>query len=219
VLLAFPPPAGQVALIERQELRWPADAKLGPVSGVVEAGEGDTLTIVGVAPPDLPEGTEVTVSIFAPEALYRIRACARWLSSDRLTLDPIHDVERIQRRRWSRHELCLDVTLAPLDRVGRDTGIEGRTLDIGLGGVRVETETRLPFGPDLSVILMLPDGAPLVARASVVASEDRDGSFEYRLAFDTLDEVDTTNLAALLDPHATAADIRRKASTGRARGH
>jgi hypothetical protein len=219
MLLAFPPPAGQVALIEPQELRWPADAKLGPVSGVVEAGDGDTLTIVGVSPPDLPEGTEVTVSIFAPEALYRIRAGAHWLSSDRLTLDPIHDVERVQRRRWSRHELHLDVRLAPLDRAGHTPGIEGRTLDIGLGGVRIETGTRLPFGPDLSVILMLPDGAPLVARASVVATDDRDGWFEYRLAFDALDEVDTANLAALLDPQSTAADIRRKAATGRARGH
>ncbi|MDP9073783.1 MAG: PilZ domain-containing protein [Actinomycetota bacterium] len=217
MLPAFPPPAGQTVLIEPQDIGH--HAALGPVSGVVEASDDDGLAIAGVTPSQLPEGTEVVANIFAPEALYRIRAGAHWLTPERLTLDPIHDMERIQRRRWSRHEVHLDVTLSPQGGGEAAPGVKGRTLDIGMGGVRVETGSLLPAGADVRVILMLPDGAPLVARASVVGVEDRGDIFEYRLAFDGLDELDTTNLAALLDPQSVAADIRRKAATGRHRDH
>jgi hypothetical protein len=203
--------AGQVALIEPEEFgphgwRW-AD----PVSGVVDNVDDDLVTI-GVAAADLIDGSEVMVSVFAPDALYRIRAQARWIGAERVALDPIHDVECIQRRRWPRHVLHLDVTLAPLIPEGGT--IAGRTLDIGIGGLRVETEAALGEATHVTVTLMLPDGVPLVARATVIATADHDGRFEHRLAFDQLDDLDVTNLAALLDPHATAADIRRKAAHG-----
>ena len=88
-----------------------------------------------------------------------------------------------------------------------------------MGGLRVGTSIPFSAGTTVSLTLMLPDGAPLVARATVVASDARNGSFELRLAFDQLDDLDTTNLAALLDPQSTAADIRRKAASGANRDH
>jgi hypothetical protein len=216
VSVSFHPTPGEVALIEREDR--PGAKGSEPIAGVVDSGDNDVLTISSADLSDLPEGAAVLVSIFARDALYRIRATAHRLSSGRLGLDPVHDIERIQRRRWPRHPIELDVTLASLD--GPDPavrGVAGRTLDIGMGGLRVATNHRLPPGEDLTVILTLPDGAPLVARTTVVAVDVRDGVFEYRLAFDQLDELDTTNLIALLDPKNASAEIRRKAASGRPR--
>jgi hypothetical protein len=82
-----------------------------------------------------------------------------------------------------------------------------------MGGLRVATSQRLPPGEDVTVILPMPDGGPLVARTTVVAVDVRGDTVEYRLAFDQLDELDTTNLSALLDPKAASAEIRRKAAS------
>jgi PilZ domain len=215
VSISFHPIAGEVALIEREGPDRPGGHGPEPMAGVVDSGSDEILMIVGVDSSGLPEGTHVLVSIFAREALYRIRATAHWASPERLALDPVDEVERIQRRRWPRHPIELDVTLASLDGPDPNVGgVPGRTLDIGMGGLRVETNHRLPPGEDLTIILTLPDGAPLVARTTVVAVQVRGDVFEYRLAFDQLDELDTTNLIALLDPKNASAEIRRKAASG-----
>ncbi len=215
--------SGHTALIEPEEFGPLGWRYAKPLTGLVDDASHDHLTIVGVSPADLVDGTEVMISVFSPEALYRIRAGVHWIDPRRLAIDPIHDIEQIQRRRWPRHELHLDVTLfpppdetLPLPAQGAH-GVAGRTLDIGMGGLRIETSVLFPAGTSVSVTLMLPDGAPLVTRTTVVATHPRDGTFEHRLAFDQLDDLDTTNLVALLDPHRAAADIRRKAATGPAR--
>ena len=108
-------------------------------------------------------------------------------------------MERIQRRRWRRHPLQLDVTLAPLDGPQpADTDVVGQTLDVGVGGIRVETLRRLPPGAGAQVILTLPDGLPLVARATVVCADFSDRGCEYRLVFDELDESDANRLIVLV---------------------
>jgi hypothetical protein len=217
--------SGHTALIEPEEIGPLGRRYAEPLTGTVGDDDNEHLTIVGVSPPDIADGTEVMVSVFSPEALYRIRAGVRWVDPSRLAIDPVHDIEQIQRRRWPRHELHLDVTLIVLadDVTGSPDpgakGVAGRTLDIGMGGLRVGTSIPFSAGTTVSVTLMLPDGVPLVARATVVASVARNGSFEHRLAFDQLDDLDTTNLAALLDPRSTAADIRRKAASGANRDH
>jgi hypothetical protein len=71
---AFRATAGQVALIEPQEGGHPLPKPATPLTGVVGPGTDGELTIMGVSSSDLDNGTEVVVSIFAPEALYRIRA-------------------------------------------------------------------------------------------------------------------------------------------------
>ena len=47
-------------------------------------------------------------------------------------------------------------------------------------------------------MLTLPDGIRLVARTTVVYAYVKDDIFEYRLAFDQLDEIDVTRLTALV---------------------
>jgi hypothetical protein len=165
---------------------------------MVDTESTHVLTLFGLSSPDPAEGTEVVVSVFAPEALYRIHAASHSVPSGRLAVGPIHDVERIKRGSWPRHPLHLDVTLAALDGPGDLTGVAGRTLDVGMAGLRVETMRRLPPGTDVTVMLSLPDGGSLVARTPVVSVHIGDGGCEYRLAFDRLDCTDATHLMALV---------------------
>jgi hypothetical protein len=195
---SFHPTAGQVALIEPEEGGQVDHDAASRMIGVV-AGSDGVVTIVGVAAPQLADAAEVVVSIFTAEGLYRIRATSHWNGAGRLTLDPIHETERIQRRRWPRHPVHLEVTLASLDDDASEvTGVHGETLDLCVGGLRVAAARRLPPGADLTVMLTLPDGVRLVARTTVVSAYIRDDIFEYRLAFDQLDEVDATHLTALV---------------------
>jgi hypothetical protein len=62
----------------------------------------------------------------------------------------------------------------------------------------VETIRRLPPGADLTVMLTLPDGGRLVARTAVVSADVSDDGCEYRLAFDSLDDIDAARLMALV---------------------
>jgi hypothetical protein len=141
----------------------------------------------------------VIVSIFATDALYRLSATARWAGSGRLTIQPIHDVERIQRRRWPRHPLHLDVTLLPLDGPDpRASSVTGHTIDLSVGGLRVATRGLLPHGADPTVVLTMPSGDPLVARTTIVYAETHEGGGEYRLVFNELEDADLNRLTALV---------------------
>jgi len=161
------------------------------------------MTITGLSAQGLASDVEVVVSIFAPEALYRIQGFAHWLDPGRLVVDPIRDVERIQRRRWPRHALHVDVTLASLDGSdGAVGGVTGRTIDIGMGGLRVETVCPLTPGVDLTVMFTLPDRSCVVARTIVVSAKVNDSGCEYGLAFQQLDDADATHLMALVGAQA-----------------
>jgi hypothetical protein len=207
MLQTFRATPGQVALIEPQNGGDSRQIHLSPLTGVVDNSDQEVLTLIGVSPSDLADGTDVVVSIFAPEALYRIRATAAWDRSGKLVVDPIQDVERIQRRRWPRHNIDLDVTLVPLDGPDdRRSAVNGRTIDMGMGGLRVRTDRRLPPGADMTVILEFPDGAEMVARTTVVAANVVDGSFQYRLAFNGLEDDDAAHLSVLVGQEVGTAD-------------
>jgi hypothetical protein len=196
--LAFHPSASQVALIEPEVNGHVDHDAAHRLMGVVANSEGPVV-IMGVSPSQLADGSEVTVSIFTAEGLYRMRATSHWDGAGQLRIDPIHDTERVQRRNWPRHPLHLAVTLAALDGDSGDvTGVAGETLDLSVGGLRVATDRCLPPGADLTVMLTLPDGVRLVARTTVVYAYVKDDIFEYRLAFDQLDEIDVTRLTALV---------------------
>ena len=196
--VSFHPTVSQVALIEPEVLGHADHDAASRLIGVVALSDGP-LTIVGVAASELADGAEVMVSIFTAEGLYRMRATSHWDGAGRLKIDPIHETERIQRRNWPRHPIHLDVTLASLDEDSGDvTGVVGQTLDLSVGGLRVATARRLPPGADLTVMLTLPDGIRLVARTTVVYAYVQGDVFEYRLAFDQLDEIDASRLTALV---------------------
>ena len=209
VAVSFHPAQGQIALIEPQERGRAGHARPCPLIGVVGAGSDEVLTVTGVSSPNLADGTEVVVSIFAPEALYRLRASALWADTDRLAIGPIHDVEKVERRRWTRRPLRLDVKLGTLGGPEPSFApINGRTIDLGMGGLRVATKRRLPLGDDVTVMMTLPDGAPLVERSTVVSVDLRDGPCEYGLAFDRLDDLDSGRLAILVGRQLARTDDR-----------
>ncbi len=202
VTTSFYPTAGQVALVEPDIGGHVDHDAANRMIGMVTGSDG-TVTIVGLASSHLADGADVLVSIFTSDALYRLRATSHWDGVGRLTVGPIHDTERIQRRQWPRHPLHFDITLAPLDDDSDATGIHGQTLDLSVGGLRVATSRQLPAGSDVTVIMTLPDGILLVARTTVVYAYVNGDVFEYRLAFDHLDDVDASRLTALVGAAST----------------
>jgi hypothetical protein len=139
----------------------------------------------------------VTVSVFAPDALYRISGRATVKGTDVL-LGPDAGVERIQRRKWPRRRLDLPVTVCPVSDGRRLEGVPGRTVDVGVGGVCVETLRPVEGEGDPMVIVSLPDGTTIVSLTATVGVEDLGDGWRYRLAFRHLEAHDAGRLAELV---------------------
>lgn len=177
---------GLTALVEAA----PAEA-----TGVVAGAEGGRLTVT--CDTELGEGAaEVTLSVFAPDALYRWSGAAELSGRDVIT-GPAMSFERIQRRKWPRRRLDLPVTLCPVADGRRVEGVPGRTVDISVGGLCVETLRPVDAEHEPMVILGLPDGTTIVAGAVTVAVEDLGDGWRYRLAFRDLDAHDAGRLVGL----------------------
>ena len=193
------PTSGQVALIEL----GPDDASC--LTGVVLDTDGKLMLIdLGASARPFDETCEVTVSVFDPDALYRIEATLLPHDGRESVVDlKVRDVERIQRRVARRAKRSLPVILSNLDDPGAFASISGETVDISEGGCRVVVEQRFPAGCDPTVTLELPNGATLVALAAILEEIHRtDGTCEYRLVFIEQDDGHREILADLV---ATAA--------------
>jgi hypothetical protein len=142
------------------------------------------------------ESHPVSISVFAPDALYRITGKATANGLEVVCAAGL-EVERIQRRRWPRKRLDLPVTLCAVDNSVRMSGVPGRTVDLSVGGLCVETIRQLDGTDDPTVILDLPDGTAIVATVAIVGSDDLGDGWRYRLAFQGLDESDIDRLAQL----------------------
>ncbi len=125
---------------------------------------------------------DVLVSVFAPDALYRFTGGAK-VDGVEVTMGPDATVERIQRRKWPRRRLDLAVTLCPVGDGRRLEGVPGRPVDVGVGGMCVETLRPVDGEGDPMVILSLPDGTTIVSLTSTVGVEELGDGWRYRLAF------------------------------------
>lgn len=187
------PNPGQIALVE------PVDAEPGQecLTGVVVPGEHVTIDLG--ASPRPPAGiSEVVVSFFAPEALYRLTAQADHHGDGLLELDVL-DVERVQRRSTPRALMALPVRLRPAGPDGAGASVLlGETVDVSAGGCRVTTAN--PWSEDTDPILLmeLPDGGSLVTEARVITSDLGPVGWEYRLAFPAIAETDRERLTRLV---------------------
>lgn len=141
--------------------------------------------------------SEVLISVFAPEALYRIRGRPVVKGRD-LIIEAGAGVERIQRRKWPRSRVDLAVTVCPVADGRRVEGVPGRTVDLSVGGLCVETLRPVEGEGDPMVILSLPDGTTIVSLTSTVAAADLGDGWRYRLAFRDLDAHDFGRLAELI---------------------
>jgi len=194
------PTSGQVALIEL----GPDDATC--LTGVVLDTDGKLLLVdLGASARRFDQTYDVTVSVFDPDALYRIEATLLPHDGTESIVDlKVRDVERIQRRVALRAKRTLPVVLSNLDDPrGAFASIAGETLDISEGGCRVVVARRFPAGCDPTVTLELPNGETLVALAAILEEIHRsDGRCEYRLVFIEPDDGHREILADLI---ATAA--------------
>jgi hypothetical protein len=180
---------GETALVEGPDVEAP-----GTVTSVT-----DGALIVSCDQPvwSGPEPRPVTISVFANAALYRLTGKAQADGNDVIG-DAALAVERIQRRRWPRKRMDLPVILCPVEEGSRLEGVPGRTVDISLGGVCVETIRAVEGEGDPMIILNIPGGGAIVSGATTVAVDQLEDGWRYRLAFRDLDPEDIDRLAALL---------------------
>lgn len=176
-----------MAATEGCEVLIEFDRELPPLTGT--SGVRDGRLAVAVTPPLPPveSGLPVTASIYTPAALYQVRASMTVDERSSVVLSPIEWVTVVQRRKWTRAECTFAVTLSALDGFEADfTGVPGVAIDIGLGGLRVETTRRLPPGANPTVMVVMPDGHQLVAETHVAHAEIGAERCHYGLAFDGL---------------------------------
>lgn len=188
--LTWNPTPGQVALIE-----GPADVCL---TGVVLSADNHVVRIdvpSGAARPE--DGVVILASFFQADALYQAKAEARFDGPEVLELE-LTDVQRIQRRTGVRTQLSLPVSLSCLDGPSDFVAVVGTTIDLGLGGCRVRTLKELPLGVDPTVTIDLDATHSVVAGAHVVDHNHLPDGWEYRIAFDELDEQGARLLADLV---------------------
>lgn len=165
-------------------------------TGLVSAVEGSTVTVT-LDDDTFPAGAPTAVvSVFAPDALYRLTGPAVRTGRELVTGEDA-TLERIQRRRWPRRHIDLPVTVCPVADGVRLEGVPGRTVDVSIGGCCVETLRPVEGEGDPMLILSLPDGTTVVSGASSITSEDLGDGWRYRLAFRDLDAHDAGRLADL----------------------
>lgn len=203
---AWKPGPGQVALIE---LSNGGDDCL---TGVVldEDREGAVVVDLGATPNPPDCQCDVVASFFSPDALYRMKATLSPHSDRQRVIElAIHDIERVQRRTAPRVRLSIPVVLSNFDDPATDdpsfTSLVGLSLDIGEGGCRVQLPAPFPSGCDPTVTLQLPSGGTVVALAAVLqALALGDGTYEYRMVFLEMDDLDRLRLAELVTTPAPA---------------
>jgi len=116
-------------------------------------------------------------------------------------LEPVLDVERIQRRSAARVPIQVGVTLSFLDDPGpMIESIVGRTLDIGLGGLRVLTLRPVPKR-EPKVMFTLPTGRSIVGATLVLSEDPSEDGYEVRLSFQDLDPDDVVALRELVEAY------------------
>lgn len=102
---------------------------------------------------------------------------------------------QLRRRAAPRAEVSLGVTLT---RAGAGAAVEGRTHDLGPGGMRVATRRPLRVDEQLAFAVALDDGTRVSGRAHVVREHACD---VYGLRFDRLAPGDGERLEALASPN------------------
>jgi hypothetical protein len=170
------------------------------MTGLVGVADDDRFEIdLGMGNTMSSEPEEVVISVCAPEALYRLSAKATPGRGEGIVvLSDVHELERIQRRTAVRVPMRLGVSLACLDDPTAGLqAVAGYTIDIGVGGLQVQTLRPLP-DCDPTVMLTLPDGSSVAALALVLQTTPYGDGYRSRLSFQDLPADTMTALSALV---------------------
>jgi len=170
------------------------------LTGVVEGdGPGPVVIDLGASAPQMPHGaTDVTASFFNPEALYLARGTAVHMPHmTRLIEVDVHSMQAVQRRSAPRVQGAYPVALGGFT-ADDYVSVAGETIDLAPGGCRVVVTERLPDGVEPTVCITLVEQDSVMASARVLENWEHDGRWEYRLAFEDIEEPDRTRLALLV---------------------
>lgn len=170
------------------------------LTGIVESDGADPLVIdLGASAPQMPAGAaDVTASFFNPEALYVARGTAmRSADLTRLIELDVRSMQAVQRRSAPRVVGAYPVALGAFS-ADDYVSVAGETIDLAPGGCRVVVTEPLPDDVMPTVCITLLDHESVVAQARVLENREDGGRWEYRLAFEDLDELDRRRLALLV---------------------
>ncbi len=103
-----------------------------------------------------------------------------------------------ERRAQPRRAIKLLSSMTAFDGPGAVVTTLGHTVDLSLGGCRVETEEPFPLGSQPTVSLRLDDGTTVLARAAILERRREGFGFHYRLMFTDLDADDRDRVADLV---------------------
>jgi hypothetical protein len=165
--------------------------------GVEEDGPGPMIVNLGASPTLPADRCEVIASFFTPEALYLGRGTARGLPEPWLIELEMRQLQSVQRRSAPRRRVSYRVALGAFSGLDDYVSVAGETVDLAPGGCRVVVDAPLPDGGEATVCIHLSDH-PVVAQARVVENHQEGLRWEYRLAFEELDEPDRVRLAKAL---------------------
>jgi c-di-GMP-binding flagellar brake protein YcgR len=190
---------GQVAVVEVA-----ADEEVPKLRAVVERVHAGSVTIRSpdgaTMPRELASGTPVFVTYFDRSALYRFDACVRLRESTRIVVEQTGPVNEVQRRQHVRLARPVPVECVAVDEArGRMVTVDASTIDLGGGGIALNTAVELPTSGRV-VVAVKPLGViPILAVGSVVASDAsgsvRAGSeFVTRVSFAAIAEPDRERL-------------------------
>jgi hypothetical protein len=196
---AWRPVAGQVALIE---VAGDDSCLTGIVVEGTDTGDPSAVVVdLGASPQPPGASVEVIASFFAPDALYRLTATAVPHNGGGAKIIDlrVQNVERVQRRTTPRTKASLPVVLSNFDDPGGLVSVVGKTLDVGMGGCRVQTDKAFPAGCDPTVTFTLDDGSTIVALGAVLQSQLAADTFEYRLVFLEMADADRLRLSETLE--------------------
>jgi PilZ domain-containing protein len=165
------------------------------VSGVVT--NADPLTI-GVPPGSVEDGAALRLTLWGAGDRWEVEGTAA-VRGSRLTVASIASCRRRDRRRWPRRAARLGVTVHVWDRAVAELHPHpARSVDVSCGGLCIVTGAPMATGSEPTVIVPLPGGTQVMAKAEVLEGSEERGGWRYRLAFLDLRPVDVDRLAAFV---------------------
>jgi hypothetical protein len=192
--MGWKPPAGTTTLVE------PVDPEPGREALTATVVDDDRLLLdLGASPPTRQATFDVVASFFTAEALVRATGVLVAVEEANHTLHEliVKDIERVQRRQERRVEIELPASLVVPDAPGPMVSVLGRTVNVSGGGCRIATDEPLPGSEPLVTLALADHGDPVIAQATVLGSEHRGSTWEYRLRFTAIDNDDRVRLEEL----------------------
>jgi c-di-GMP-binding flagellar brake protein YcgR len=190
--------AGQVAVVALVEGDHEAERVRGPVERVFDRSVTIRVPDGEMVPPEFDAGDAVTVTYHERFGLYTFPGRVSLREEGRLLVERTGDTEEVQRRQYVRLAEPVPVECLSVDDVtGKLFSLEATTMNVSGGGLAIETNRLSTSGSRVVVVLRPEAQPPILAVATVIASErSAPGANEVvtRLTFAAVAEADRERL-------------------------